>query len=112
MGCTTHTGVTGFAINAGLGESGLSEKGEKAEIRVLLDDGGLRDERMAIIVATHATVTNVGTRVAQTTRQPAAKKDISGAARGWRRKQTRSDVCHAPVRPICMQLRCKIDAGR
>ena len=47
--------VTGLAMYAGLGESALSEKGENAEIRALADDGGLRGERTAIIMATHAT---------------------------------------------------------
>ena len=55
LGIETHMAVTGPEINAGLGESGLSEKGENAEIRALADDGGLRGERTAIIMATHAT---------------------------------------------------------
>jgi hypothetical protein len=55
LGICTHMAVTGPGRNAGLGESGLSEKGEKAEIRALADDGGLKGERTAIIMATHAT---------------------------------------------------------
>jgi hypothetical protein len=51
----THIAVTGPGIYAGLGESGLSEKGEKVEMRALADDGGLNGERTAIIMATHAT---------------------------------------------------------
>jgi hypothetical protein len=55
LGIGTYMAVTGPGINAGLGESGLSEKGENAEIRALADDGGLRGERTAIIMATYAT---------------------------------------------------------
>ena len=51
----TYMAVTGPGINAGLGESGLSEKGENAEMRALVDDGGLRGERTTIIMATYAT---------------------------------------------------------
>lgn len=51
----THMAITGPGRNAGRGESGLSEKGEKAEIRALADDGGLNGERTAIIMATRAT---------------------------------------------------------
>ena len=54
-GMGTHMAVTGLAINAGLGESALSEKGENAEIRALADDGCLKGERTANIMATHAT---------------------------------------------------------
>ena len=54
-GLGTHMAVTGLAMNVGLGESALSEKGENAEIRALADDGGLRGERTAIIMAPHAT---------------------------------------------------------
>jgi hypothetical protein len=56
LGVKTYMAVTGPGINAGRGESDLSEKGENAEIRALADDGGLRGERTAIIMATHATV--------------------------------------------------------
>lgn len=45
----THIAVTGPGIYAGLGESGLSEKGEKADIRALAD-GGLKGERTAIMM--------------------------------------------------------------
>lgn len=54
-GLETYMAVTGPGRNAGRGESGLSEKGEKAEMRALVDDGGLNGERTAIIMATHAT---------------------------------------------------------
>ena len=49
-------------MNAGRGESGISEKGEKADIRALADDGGLNGERTAIIMLSYATQRNVGTR--------------------------------------------------
>lgn len=51
----TYMAVTGPGINAGLGESDLSEKGENAEIRALVDDGGIKGGRTAIIMATYAT---------------------------------------------------------
>jgi hypothetical protein len=54
LGVEAHMAVTGPGINAGRGESGLSEKGENAEIRALADGGGLSGERTAIIMATHA----------------------------------------------------------
>jgi len=54
-GIGTHMAVTGPGINAGLGESGLSEKGENAEMRALADEGCLKGERTAIIMAAYAT---------------------------------------------------------
>jgi hypothetical protein len=54
-GIGTYMAVTGPGINAGLGESGLSEKGENAEMRALADEGCLRGARTAIIMATYAT---------------------------------------------------------
>lgn len=55
LGIGTYMAVTGPGINAGLGEPGLSEKDENADIRGLADDGGLRGDRTAIILATYAT---------------------------------------------------------
>ena len=54
LGIGTYMAVTGPGINAGLGEPGLSAKGENADIRALADDGGLRGDRTAIIMATYA----------------------------------------------------------
>jgi hypothetical protein len=47
--------ITGPGINAGLGDPDLSWKGENVDIRALADDGGLRGDRTAIIMATYAT---------------------------------------------------------
>jgi hypothetical protein len=54
LGIGTYMAITEPGINAGLGDPGLSEKGENVDIRALAD-GGLRGDRTAIIMATYAT---------------------------------------------------------
>lgn len=66
--------ITEPGINAGLGDPGLSEKGENVDIRALAD-GGLRGDRTAIIMATYATEWALGVRL-RLRKAGGAKKDV------------------------------------
>jgi hypothetical protein len=91
--------VTGPVINAGLGESGLSEKGENAEIRALADDGGLKGERTAIIMATHATRQSWDVGTVRNKKFPAVKWTFVGATRSCRKQ-----------RPLALSASAKADS--
>jgi hypothetical protein len=111
-------------MNAGRGESGLSEKGEKAEIRALADDGGLNGDLTAIIMASYATQGNVGAGEGQVTKLPAAGGAFAGATRlvpqaksrdvvslyqGWFMRREKGSY-HAWVCSwTCLSERCKAE---
>lgn len=69
----THIAVTGPGIYAGLGESGLSEKGEKADIRALAD-GGLIGERTAIMMANSCDRPTLGRELCKKQNYPRQKE--------------------------------------
>jgi hypothetical protein len=86
LGIGAYMAVIGPEITAGLGESGLSEKGENADMSALAEDGGRRGERTAIIMATYATKRRFGVRLRVVRNARSAKKTLCGnttAPQAW-----------------------------